>query len=86
MGKQFDIGDRSWFSNSIFNQFQSTDLTTIDLEERGRMLADGLLQSMSEVKKHLEMQAHIRDSVSSDLKEAQPDQSLGDRMSIGLRI
>ena len=50
------------------------------------MLADGLLQSMSEVKKHLEMQAHIRDSVSSDLKEAQPDQSLGDRMSIGLRI
>lgn len=50
------------------------------------MLADGLLQSMSEVMKYLEMQAHIRDSVNSDLKEAQPDQSLGDRMSIGLRI
>ena len=86
MGKQFDIGDKSWFGNIIFNQFQGTDLTTMDLEERGRMLADGLLQSMSEVMKHLEMQAHIRDSVSSELKEAKPDQSSGDRVSIGLRI
>ena len=86
MAKQFDIGDKSWFGNIIINQFQGTDLTAIDPEERARMLAEGLLQSMSEVVMHPEMQAHIRDVVSNELKEAQPDQPSDDRVSIGQRI
>ena len=86
MTKKFDIGDKSWFGNIIINQFQGTDLTAIDPAERGRMLAEGLLQSMSEIVKHPEMQAHIREAVSDQLKEAQPDESATDPTSMGQRI
>ena len=86
MTKKFDIGDKSWFGDIIINQFQGTDLTEIDPNERGRMLAEGLLQSMTEVVKHPEMQAHLREAVSDQLKEAQPGESTADHIGVGRRI